>query len=151
MFKKGTTHRFLLKLLGLMPVKILSIVLSLKMASILNFLSTCVKTYDDEMIELIDAYLNGDRTLSNDRLSYLIISSDSANTNIPTDHSPESVKNYDLLICATHFLGDGMALHQFANDFFVILGSPTDETALLEKLTTDWSEKFTNTLDKVIP
>ena len=121
------------------------------MVSILNFLSTCVETYDGEMTELIDAYLNGDRTLSNDRLSYLIISSDSANTNIPTDHSPESVKNYDLLICATHFLGDGMALHQFANDFFVILGSPTDETALLEKLTTEWSERFTKDLDKVIP
>lgn len=103
------------------------------------------------MIELIDAYLNGDRTLSNDRLSYLIISSDSANTNISTDHNPESVKNYDLLICATHFLGDGMALHQFANDFFVILGSSIDETALLKKLTAEWSEKYTNNLDKVIP
>ena len=102
------------------------------------------------MIELIDAYLNGDRTLSNDRLSYLIISSDGANTNTPTNHSLESVKNYDLMICATHFLGDGMALHQFANDFFVILGSSMDETALLEKLTNEWSEKYANALAKVI-
>jgi hypothetical protein len=103
------------------------------------------------MIDLIDAYLNGDRTLSNDRLSYLIISSDSSNTNIAADHSPESVKNYDLMICATHFLGDGMALHQSANDFFVILGSSMDETALLEKLTIEWSEKYTNDSTKVIP
>ena len=101
------------------------------------------------MIELIDAYLNGPRTLSNDRLSYLIISSENANT--PADHSLESLKNYDLMICATHFLGDGMALHQFANDFFVILGSCMDETALLEKLTIEWSEKYTNELAKVIP
>ena len=102
------------------------------------------------MIDLIDSYLNGARTLSNDRLSYLIISSDCANTNIPIDHSVESVKNYDLMICATHFLGDGMALHQFANDFFFILGSSMDETALLEKLTSEWSEKYTNDLAKVI-
>ena len=103
------------------------------------------------MIALIDAYLNGARTLSNDRLSYLIISSDSANTDIPTDHNLESVKNYDFMICATHFLGDGMALHQSANDFFVILGSCMDEVALLEKLTIEWSEKYNNALAKVIP
>lgn len=102
------------------------------------------------MIALIDAYLNGVRTLSNDRLSYLIISSDCENTNVSTDHSLKSVKNYDLMICATHFLGDGMALHQFANDFFVLLGSCMDQTALLEKLTIEWSEKYANTLAKVI-
>ena len=101
------------------------------------------------MIELLDAYLNGPRTLSNDRLSYLILGSDCANAIIPTDQIMESVKNYDLMICATHFLGDGMALHQFANDFFVLLGSCMDETALLEKLTTEWSEKYTDDLDKV--
>jgi len=105
------------------------------------------------MIALIDAYLNGARTLSNDHLSYLIISSDctNLNTNIPTGHSLESVKHYDLMICATHFLGDGMALHQLANDFFVLLGSRMDETFLLEKLTIEWSEKYTNALpSKVI-
>ena len=103
------------------------------------------------MIELIDAYLNGPRTLSNDRLSFLIVGSECANATIPTDQTLESVKNYDLMICATHFLGDGMALHQFANDFFVLLGSSMDETALLEKLTIEWSDKYTNELDKVIP
>ena len=103
------------------------------------------------MVALIDAYLNGARTLSNDRLSYLIISSDYANNRFPSDHSQDSVKNYDLMFCATHFLGDGMALHQFANDFFVLLGSCLDEMALLERLTTDWSDKYTNTFAKVIP
>jgi hypothetical protein len=142
----GTTHHFLQKLLGLKPVEILSIVRSLKMVSILISSALVCQTHD-EMIALIDAYLNGARTLSNDRLSYLIISSDCSNTNIPTGHS---VKNYDLMICATHFLGDGMALHQFANDFFVLLGSSMDETALLEKLTIEWSEKYTNALPKVI-
>jgi hypothetical protein len=146
-----TTHHFLQKLLGLKPVEILSIVRSLKMVSILPFLSTCVCKTHDEVIALIDAYLNGARTLSNDRLSFLIISSDCANTNMPTDHtSLESVKNYDWMICATHFLGDGMALHQFANDFFVLLGSSMNEMALLEKLTIEWSEKYINALPKVI-
>ena len=147
---KVTTHRFLQKLLGSKLVEILSIVRSLKMVSF-SLLSQHLCKIHDEMLELIDAYLNGARTLSNDRLSYLIISSDSANTNVPTDHSLESVKNYDLMICATHFLGDGMALHQFANDFFVILGSSVNETALLEKLTVEWSEKYSNDLAKVIP
>jgi hypothetical protein len=45
-------------------------------------------------------------------------------------------------MCATHFLGDGMALHLLANDFFLLLGSRMNETALLEKLTIEWSEKY---------
>jgi hypothetical protein len=103
---------------------------------------------DDEMAVLVDAYLNGARTLSNDRLSYLIISSDYT---ITPDHEQESVRNYDAMICATHFVGDGTALHQFANDFFVLLGSCMDETALLEKLTTEWSEKYSDVIAKVVP
>jgi hypothetical protein len=38
--------------------------------------------------------------------------------------------NVDLLICATHFLGDGMALHQFAHEFLSLLGNH-DEAGLL--------------------
>lgn len=113
-------------------------------------LSTCDRNIHDEIVALIDAYLNGARTLSNDRLSFLIIGSDCASKNMSTDHIPEdSVKNYDLMICATHFLGDGMALHQFANDFFVLLVSHVDEGALLERLTTEWSEKCTDAFAKV--
>ncbi|KAF8807859.1 hypothetical protein BYT27DRAFT_7189949 [Phlegmacium glaucopus] len=98
---------------------------------------------------LIDAYLNGSRTLSNDRLSYLIINSDCTNKNIPTDYSQDLAKDCDLMICATHFLGDGMALHQFANDFFVLLVSCVDEGALLERLTAEWSEKCTDAFAKL--
>jgi len=47
-----------------------------------------------------------------------------------------------LMMCVTHFLGDGMALHLLANDFFLLLGSCMNETALLEKLTIEWSEKY---------
>lgn len=79
--------------------------------------------------ELIDSYLNGPRTLSNDRISYLVFS-------FPEYNGPggDTLK-CQFLICAAHFLGDGMALHQFANDFFSLLGSSTtpELAALLSK------------------
>ncbi|PPR02704.1 hypothetical protein CVT26_009807 [Gymnopilus dilepis] len=83
--------------------------------------------------DLIDSYLNGPRTLSNDRLSYLIVSSD--------DPSQGMEKNFDFLICATHFLGDGMALHQFANDFFTLLGGPSSIEDLQTKLSMEWQSR----------
>ena len=139
-------HQFLQKPLGLMPVEISNIARSPKMVSIwtLSGLVVVIKHLNNEMAALIDAYLNGARTLSIDRLSYLIIGSDNTNT-------PESVKNYHLMICATHSLGDGVTLHQSANDFFVLLGSCMDETALLEKLTAEWSEKYTDPISNVVP
>ena len=83
--------------------------------------------------ELLDAYLNGPRTLSQDRLSYLIISRESK-----PDSSPDIPANHDILICATHFLGDGMALHQFANDFFGLLGRPSTNHELISILSSEW-------------
>jgi hypothetical protein len=91
--------------------------------------------------ELIDGYLNGPRTLSNERLSYLVVSSD--------DKSQDGERNYDFLICATHFLGDGMALHSFANDFFGLLGSTLDDQSLEEKLSNEWSERCLPSKDTV--
>ncbi|KAL1722196.1 hypothetical protein EV715DRAFT_248064 [Schizophyllum commune] len=94
---------------------------------------------------LIDAYLNGPRTLHNERLSYLILS-DTAGTALPTppaspgplDTSPNSAPNHDILICATHFLGDGMALHTFANDFFGLLGGGASEVELSKLVEDEW-------------
>jgi hypothetical protein len=51
---------------------------------------------------MIDAYLNGPRTLSNERLSYLVISQQPVED---LDASALDVQNFDLLLCATHFLG----------------------------------------------
>jgi len=86
--------------------------------------------------ELLDAYLNGPRTLSNDCLSYLIISRKSKPTT--SNSSADIPANYDILICATHFLGDGMALHQFANDFFALLGSPAMNHEFMSTLSSEW-------------
>ncbi|KAF6766679.1 hypothetical protein DFP72DRAFT_867287 [Ephemerocybe angulata] len=75
--------------------------------------------------ELLNDYLNGPRTLSNERLSYLIVSSAVSN-----ESCGDEEVSFDLLICSTHFLGDGMALHQFAHEFLSLLGN-NDEHALL--------------------
>ena len=85
--------------------------------------------------ELLDAYLNGPRTLSQNCLSYLIIScADTA-----SEHSSaERVLDYDVFICAAHFIGDGMALHQFANDFFCLLGGPSTNEELSSTLSLEW-------------
>ncbi|TFK56647.1 hypothetical protein OE88DRAFT_1640541 [Heliocybe sulcata] len=106
--------------------------------------------------ELISSYLNGPRTLSNDRLSYLILSQPSSQlipsppvtpTFPPQDDASysqaesSSEGNYDLLICAAHFLGDGMALHQFAHDFFTLLGSTQSQAELVEQLQSEWKSR----------
>jgi hypothetical protein len=68
------------------------------------------------------SYLNGPRTLSNNQISYLILSSnDSIPTPLLNNGQPEG--EFNLLICLVHYLGDGMAHHQFAHDFFALLAS----------------------------
>lgn len=108
------------------------------------------------VIELIDSYLNGSRTLSSDRLSYLIVSQGGTSlpsppltprSTSPFDERESPSYNYDIMICAAHFLGDGMALHQFANDFFGLLGSEKTiaelEAQLKEELSSRWGTDST--------
>ncbi|KAF9518212.1 hypothetical protein BS47DRAFT_1371086 [Hydnum rufescens UP504] len=76
--------------------------------------------------ELIDGYLNGPRTLSNTRLSYLIVSH--STTDDLGNLDPDAITEFNIMICAAHFLGDGMALHQTANDFFSLLGGKSEES-----------------------
>ncbi|BGO96573.1 2-methylcitrate dehydratase [Rhodotorula toruloides ATCC 204091] len=66
----------------------------------------------------ISTYLNGPRTLSDQRLAYLLISTPES-TFISSDPSAE--QEYDFFLFSTHFLGDGMALHATANEFFTLL------------------------------
>ncbi|THG97375.1 hypothetical protein EW145_g7627, partial [Phellinidium pouzarii] len=117
--------------------------------------------------ELVDAYLNGPRTLGDTCLARLVLGcvgggpveqpaqAETLPTPLPTPEltesareeafpsfspsssSDEEIRDYDLLICATHFLGDGMALHRFANEFFVLLAGQTDGK---EKTTADIEE-----------
>jgi len=95
------------------------------------------------VLGIIDSYLNGPRTISNDRLAYLIVGNAEESQSTLSDVASGTF-NYDLLITAAHFTGDGMALHSFANDFFNLLGGPTSEEALLEQLKQEWSARRTD-------
>ncbi|KAI0347793.1 hypothetical protein BDW22DRAFT_20030 [Trametopsis cervina] len=112
---------------------------------------------------LIDSYLNGPRMLSNARLSYLVLSqppedepglltpprtpsppAQSTSSSLPSANADELTRQYELLICAMHFIGDGMALHQFANDFFGLLGSERSAEELERTLEVEWQERWMN-------
>lgn len=114
---------------------------------------------------LIDSYLNGPRTLSSERLSYLIVShAPTLDVQLPTPPltpristetsaelsahltSDDRVFNHELLICAGHFIGDGMALHQFANDFFGLLGGDLSQEELDQLVADEWKRRWGQTL-----
>ncbi|KAJ7149075.1 hypothetical protein C8R43DRAFT_1008050 [Mycena crocata] len=90
--------------------------------------------------EMIEAYLNGPRTLSNERLSYLVISNHSSSSTHAV--SEPGVQNFDLILCAAHFLADGMALHQFANEFFSLVSSHRTIEDLEAMLTDEWNLRW---------
>ncbi|KAI0706097.1 hypothetical protein BC835DRAFT_1260804 [Cytidiella melzeri] len=113
---------------------------------------------------LIDSFLNGPRTLSNSQLSYLILSkpqehdetgimtppatpSLSAERGVLPVSNDDETRQYELLICAMHFIGDGMALHQFAADFFTLLGSDKHASELESQLESEWQERWANQRD----
>jgi hypothetical protein len=98
-------------------------------------------------LELLDSYLNGPRTLSDKRLSYLVVSS----TDKELDGKTEGERSFDLLICSTHFLGDGMALHQFAHEFLGLVSSNTDDAGLLEILEAEISSRRAKSADEGSP
>ncbi|KAJ7253698.1 hypothetical protein B0H12DRAFT_576857 [Mycena haematopus] len=77
--------------------------------------------------ELISAYMDGTRILSDEYLSYLII----ANSEGSLD---KDVSQYDILMCAPHFIGDGTALHQSTHELLCLLTSDKTDAELLEEL-----------------
>ncbi|WWC92334.1 uncharacterized protein L201_007288 [Kwoniella dendrophila CBS 6074] len=78
--------------------------------------------------DVIDTYLNGPRTLSNEKLGYLVIKSSDDTTEL------ETKREYEIMLCATHYLGDGMALHSFMNEFYILLGNETLSTEKLSEM-----------------
>jgi len=105
--------------------------------------------------DLLESYLNGPRTLSNQRLSYLIVSeTPKVDGHLPTppgsmdpsarlpEQDVNGVFEYELLICAAHFIGDGMALHQFANDFFGLLGGTSSQEELDQLVSNEWKQHW---------
>ncbi|KDR67496.1 hypothetical protein GALMADRAFT_258083 [Galerina marginata CBS 339.88] len=91
--------------------------------------------------ELIFEYMNGRRTLSDEHLSHLVIS---ASHLAPTSSTPSGASDEDftLFLCAPHFLGDGISLHQTAHDLLSLLASPLTNSQLEEELNRDieWTD-----------
>lgn len=70
--------------------------------------------------DLLDDYLNGPRTLSDNRLSFLVVST----PDDPSANEGDKLQQYHFMLFSTHFIGDGMALHATANEFFELLSQP---------------------------
>ncbi|KAG6901738.1 hypothetical protein C0995_008392 [Termitomyces sp. Mi166 len=92
--------------------------------------------------ELISGYMNGPRTLSNAHLSYLVISSPNLGSCNIDDVSGEH--DYDLLMCAPHFTGDGTSLHQCTHDLLALLASSVSDEDILASI--DLSQPWINRL-----
>jgi hypothetical protein len=74
--------------------------------------------------------MNGPRTLSNEHLSYLVIS-----TPVPSSETYSTdVVDYDLMMCAPHFIGDGTALHQSTHELLCLLTSTQTNEELRSEL-----------------
>ncbi|EPQ60425.1 hypothetical protein GLOTRDRAFT_15015, partial [Gloeophyllum trabeum ATCC 11539] len=113
----------------------------------------CTRSKD----ELIERYVNGPRTLSDSRLSCLIISQPGVGaTSLPTppltptcssnpsktDLSAEEMYDYELLLGATHFIGDGMSVIDLCKSLFDILGSEKTTCQLEGVLRDEWHARF---------
>ncbi|KAG6911271.1 hypothetical protein DXG01_002110 [Tephrocybe rancida] len=88
----------------------------------------------DSKEELISGYMNGQRTLSNIHLSYLVISSPNLASLSTKDNEASDECDYDLFMCAPHFTGDGTSLHQCTNDLLALLASSSSDEDLLASI-----------------
>ncbi|KEI41481.1 uncharacterized protein L969DRAFT_85261 [Mixia osmundae IAM 14324] len=87
--------------------------------------------YNQPRDDMLDSYLNGVRTLHDDKLAALLITSPQAE---PIESELDTEREYDYWLFATHFLGDGMALHTFSNEFFGMLGGGLETLEAENKL-----------------
>ncbi|KAG8918261.1 hypothetical protein FRC01_001955 [Tulasnella sp. 417] len=90
--------------------------------------------------QLFDRFLNGERVLGENRLSYLIV------TESLSDAERECAE-YSLLICSTHFSADGVSFHQFGNEFFTIIagtemGSMCTDADLEDLVRKEWRARW---------
>ena len=89
---------------------------------------------DDEEynnVDIIDSYLNGPQTLSKDRLSTLVVAD---RGEAAASEGQSGQRTIEFMLLATHFLGDGMALHTFMNEFYTLLGSDKSSQDLIDMI-----------------
>nr|XP_019007907.1 uncharacterized protein I206_07543 [Kwoniella pini CBS 10737]OCF46688.1 hypothetical protein I206_07543 [Kwoniella pini CBS 10737] len=101
--------------------------------------------------DIIDTYLNGPRTLSDERLGYLVVKAPSTKEIKQINETVE----YEIMLCSTHYLGDGMALHSFMNEFYILLGSDSSIESIIdlieEKLNLNQQVKIPKSLEERLP
>ncbi|KAG5645158.1 hypothetical protein DXG03_006782 [Asterophora parasitica] len=109
---------------------------------------------DQSKEELIDTYMNGPRTLSTERMSYLVVSSPSfsptstiltpqAGGTQQEQEADKSYQTYHLFMVAPHFTGDGTSLHQATHDLLALLASPSSEDEIIAELDlADWAARL---------
>lgn len=90
--------------------------------------------------DIVSTYLNGKRTLGDDMLACLIVRRGTRRD----QHSPQAedaeMDDFEVMLCTTHFVGDGMALHTFMNELYGLLGgshSDDELRAMLEHAVAD--------------
>jgi len=67
---------------------------------------------------------------------------------VPPSLQSTTLAEYEFFLCATHFLGDGMALHQCANNFFTLLGSGNTQSELITILNNEWHARVGKITDE---
>ncbi|KIY67184.1 hypothetical protein CYLTODRAFT_397528 [Cylindrobasidium torrendii FP15055 ss-10] len=103
--------------------------------------------------EFVDNFVLGPRILSNERLSFLYISRPGDVTApLQTPTPCEEKEGYDfehaqheLMICTTHYLADGIAIHQLTNDFSTLLGGQLNESELMSLVAREWEAQYKKT------
>lgn len=96
--------------------------------------------------DLIRAYLNGPRQLSASLLSKLVFSlspSQPSSAAAAPDQGEKKEEAWDVLFATTHFVGDGMALHAFMNEFYTLIFGGGEEGGLEGVLEREMDERLT--------
>lgn len=88
--------------------------------------------------EFINAFIHDDpRILSSERLSYLVVSGQDPQ-DLTEKHSITDTQSFDIFLCAGHYIGDGMALRMFLNEFLCLIGGPLTTEELTSDLSSEW-------------
>ena len=106
---------------------------------------------------MIDSCLNGPRLLASDRVSYLLVSRAPAQEPYPSPPqtpslpsvgqgafrtSGEEKHEFQVLLTALQCLGDGMAMHTRANDFFSMVGGGMSNDELRASVAAEWGARI---------
>ncbi|KZW03307.1 hypothetical protein EXIGLDRAFT_712338 [Exidia glandulosa HHB12029] len=125
--------------------------------------------------DLVNTYLNGPRTLSNDRLSYVVVATPHDTPDFPyaapnNSFAPSlanltllppmpSLQNtvdgpgqeFHFLLAAPHCLGDGMALYRMSDEFFEMLASDKTDAQLKELVHLEWERAVAGAEEATCP